>query len=252
MLDHTFSIKLFSSILIFVVAIFAGMYPFLKKITSQQYNFPLAEALAAGVFLGAGLLHMLGDAAQGFIAQHYEYPFPFLYAGATFLFLLWLEHLSFALYHKKQKNHPILAILAVFMLSIHAFLAGAALGLGESPSVIIVILLAILAHKWAASFALAIHLNKSHLSYKASILLFAFFVMMTPLGIYCGHLATLQLQHIPLLAPTFIALSAGTFIYLGTLHGLSRSVMIKECCNLKQYTLVILGFSLMAIVAIWT
>ena len=55
--------------------------------------------------------------------------------------------------------------------------------------------------------------------------------------------------HLCYLSP---AASAGTFLYLGTLHGLSRAVMVQQCCNLKQYTFVIIGFSLMAIVAIWT
>lgn len=38
---------------------------------------------------------------------------------------------------------------------------------------------------------------------------------------------------------------------MGTLHGLERSILIKDCCNTKQYTFVIIGFALMAIVAIW-
>ena len=129
--DHSVPIKLFSSIIIFIVAVVAGIYPFTKKITSErEYQFSSAEALAAGVFLGAGLLHMLGDSAQDFISLHYEYPLPFLLAGVTFLCLLWLEHLSHALQKTKQANHPALAILAVLMLSAHSFLAGAALGLG--------------------------------------------------------------------------------------------------------------------------
>lgn len=251
--DHSLPIKLLSSIIIFIVAVVAGIYPFIKKITSQrEYGFTSAEALAAGVFLGAGLLHMLGDSAQDFIMLRYQYPLPFLLAGVTFLWLLWLEHLSDALQKARHANHPMLAILAVFMLSIHSFLAGAALGLGGAPSVILMIMVAILAHKWAASFALAIHLNKSSLPLRMSLLLFGLFALMTPLGIYCGDLTTRELQSLPLLQPIFTALSAGTFIYLGTLHGLNRSVMVKECCNLRQYTFVLLGFSLMAVVAIWT
>ena len=138
------------------------------------------------------------------------------------------------------------------MLSLHAFLESAALGLSTNFTIVVMLAIAILAHKWAESFALAIQLTKSTLSPKMGIVYFLMFALVAPVGIFLGGYASEQVEHLPLLGPTFLALAAGTFLYLGTLHGLSRAVMVQQCCNLKQYTFVIIGFSLMAIVAIWT
>jgi len=245
-------IKLLCIILVLLTALAAGIYPFLKRLkTNKGYDFPLGEALAAGIFLGAGLMHMLGDSAQNFIDKGYSYPIPFLLAGLMFLFLLWLEHLGAEIYTHKGANNPGFAILAFIMLSIHSFLAGAALGLSSQLSVVIVLLLAIIAHKWAASFALAVQISKTTLPIHIGIILFLIFSLMTPLGILVGDVIAHSLYHASLLESIFSALAAGTFLYLGTLHGLSSSIMVSKCCNLKHFSFVILGFVLMAIIAIW-
>ena len=78
------------------VAIAAGMVPFVRRRGDGLASFPDAEAVTAGIFLGAGLNHMLGDAAAGFDAQGIKYPWPMLLAGAVLLALLWLEHAGHA------------------------------------------------------------------------------------------------------------------------------------------------------------
>lgn len=256
-LTSDFAIKILAAILVFSVSLLAGLYPFVKRYRlrfapEKTLAFPSAEALSAGVFLGAGLIHMLGDAAQDFIHLNVSYPIAFLLAGGMFILLLWFEHLTTDLQAHKQANHPVFAILALIMLSIHSFLAGAALGLGSSLAVILLILIAILAHKWAASFALAVKLNQSRFGTRATVLLFILFSVMTPLGICFGALITSDLKSVPVVVPIFTALSAGTFLYLGTLHGLARATLIKDCCNLRQFTWFILGFAMMALVAVWT
>lgn len=246
------SFKLFSLGLVLLLTVIAGLYPFVKKRQSQKnHDFPLAESLAVGVFLGAGLIHMLGDASQDFYQLGYQYPIAFLLSGATFLFFLLFEHIGRELYHHKG-HHNSFAIVAVIMLSVHSFLAGTALGITDTLSMTTIILLAILAHKWAASFALSVQINKSDFSLGMGTLLFGFFALMAPLGILFGTSAHEYLGHYPLIEPIFASLASGTFIYLGTLHGLERATLIKQCCNLKGFTLVILGFAIMAVVAIWT
>ncbi len=253
MLEHIELLKLISAIIIYVTAISAGAYPFLKKIKSSHgLEFPLSEALAAGIFLGAGLLHMLSDSSADFVEEGYTYPIAFLIAGGTFLTLLLLEHVSREFYKDHKKSTNAFAIIATLMLSIHSFLAGGALGLTHTLSSLLIILIAIMAHKWAASFALAVQISKSKLELKSGIFLFLIFASMVPLGILFGNAAINNLSSYPLLEPTFSAIAAGTFLYLGTLHGLKQSVLVEKCCNLKQFSFVIVGFIGMAIVAIWT
>ena len=245
--------KIVSLLLILTTTLLSGFYPFFKKFTTkQEQNFPIAEALAAGVFLSVALIHMLGSASDNFYRLNYHYPFAFLLAGVTFLFLLLLEHIGREIVAHKGDSSGAFAILATIMLSVHAFLMGAALGLSASLSIGMLILFAILAHKWAESFSLAIQINKSHFSFKNNMILFCAFSMMTPLGIALGATATTALSSYPLLEPIFSSMAAGTFLYLGTLHGLENATLVKQCCDLKRFYFVILGFAIMAVVAIWT
>lgn len=246
----TFKIICISSILL--VTIISGLYSFLKKrLSDAEQSFPIADSLAAGVFLGAALIHMLGNASDHFYQQSFRYPIAFLLAGLMFLFLLWLEHIGREIALHKGEACGAFAVLATIMLSVHAFLMGAALGLSASYSVAVVIFMAILAHKWAESFALAVQINKSHFSFHVNVLLFVIFSFMTPIGIIAGTAATTFLNHYPLLQPIFSSLAAGTFLYLGTLHGLEKATLIQQCCDLKRFYFVVLGFSIMAAVALW-
>ena len=260
--------KIACAVVVFLTTLLAGIYPFRRAIKRTTFEFPVVEALASGVFLGAGLLHMLGSASAQWTALGVTYPMAFLLAGAMFLLLLLFEHIGREIYDKThQSGQPScshqaadqhycpgnnnLAILAVVMLSIHSFLAGEALGLSGTYLVSVMIVIAILAHKWAASMALAIQINKSTLSVKARVILFLLFSVMSPLGILLGHhLRSMAEMHV-YIQPICISLAAGTFIYLGTLHGLKQSVMVAKCCDIWRFNYVLLGFALMAVVAIW-
>lgn len=245
------TIKLLSALLILLVSIIAAWFPFKNRWQNKRFNFAAGEALAAGVFLGAGLIHMLGDAAKGFILAGYEYPVPFLLAGITFLLLLLLEHISLEFTKSDGLQSPTIAILAVVMLSIHSLLAGAALGVSYTLAQTLIVLFAILAHKWAASFALAVTINQSDIKLKTGIIYFCIFALMAPLGVLIGTDIIHRFIHYPIIEPIFDSLAAGTFIYIGTLHGLKRSVMVDRCCNFNEAVWVIVGFCLMAVVAIW-
>lgn len=239
-------------LVILVVTAVSGIFPFMKKASNPDgFSFPIGDALANGIFLGAGLIHMLSDSAGDFSELNIDYPFPFLIAGITVLLFLLMEHIGGTLSKNNKGNLSFIAIMATIMLSIHSFFEGAALGISAELSVAFVIFLAIIAHKWAASFALAININRTSLKFVTRITLFGIFVIMTPLGILFGQVAQNYVTN-PLVEPVFTAIAAGTFIYMGTLHGLDRSVLIKDCCNTKQYTFVIIGFAIMAVVAIWT
>ncbi len=242
--------KLLAACIIFLITLIAGFIPFRKKLKSPQFEFPAGEAIACGVFLGAGLIHMLGDAAEGFNELGYHYPFAFLIAGISFLFLLLLEHLGSEM--QGQGTLKSMAVLAVLMLSIHSLLEGAAVGISGEFLTTLVLAFAIIAHKWAASFSLALQISKSSFSFSNGILLFSVFAVMTPLGILIGDVIHSSTGNHPLLTPIFSALASGTFLYIGTLHGLRRATLITRCCNMREFSFMFLGFSLMAIVAIWT
>ncbi|AOW51450.1 TPA: zinc transporter [Legionella pneumophila subsp. pneumophila] len=246
------SLKIIFAISIFIVILIAGWYPFKKRLKDDKHiDFPIGETLATGVFLGAALLHMLPESNTLFKEMGYNYPFAFIITGVVFLIFLWFEHLGKELYHHHDAEHPAFAILAWAMLSVHSLMLGAALGFTQYNSMIIMLFLAIITHKWAESLAIAIQLNKSSMSTRKSMVFFFFFSLMTPLGIYFGWYFGHGVETNSLFDPILIAASAGTFLYLGTLHGLERCVMVERCCNLSDFSFVIIGFLLMASVAIY-
>ena len=156
------ALKFFYAFSILLSAIIAGLVPFKTTQTeSQKQVFPTLQALAAGIFLGVGLIHMLSDANAEFteLWPNIEYPLAFLLAGIVFLLLLYLEHLGREVHHHSTRVEPLWVIIAVSLLSIHSLLAGFALGMSQLiPSVIL--FLGIIGHKWAAAFALSVQINK--------------------------------------------------------------------------------------------
>ncbi len=246
---NLFQLKMVSAAFILLIAIIGGAIPFFKK----RWDFPAGEALATGIFLGAGLLHMLPDASAAFNAADYHYPIAFLIAAIGFLLLLSLEHISQSIVaNGRQKNLALLAMMSTMMLSIHALLEGTAAGMAIHFTTAILILVAIIAHKGAAGFALSIQLNRSHLGFPARIIAFSVFAVMTPIGVVAGNSAIYFTHNLPLLVPICNALAAGTFIYLGTLHGMGEASLIYHCKNIKGFFTMLLGFIVMAIVAVWT
>ena len=242
----------FASI-IFILTLFAGVYPFRKRVKEHEhpFDFRSAESLACGVFLGAGLLHMLNEASMLFHDRGYHYPIAFLLCGGVFLIFLWLEHLGKEYYHHNDKHNRYFALIAVAMMSIHSILAGSALGLSDEVGMTTLIFFAIISHKAAESFAIAVQLIKSDLSQRATAFFFLLFSSMTPLGIFLGASMISKHNDSGILIPVFSALAAGTFLYLGTLHGLEKCVLVKQCCDLKYFSFVILGFVIMAVMALY-
>lgn len=245
--------KIGYALIIFAVSMLSAFVPlyYSKKDRFSKKELMVGESLASGIFLGAALLHMLNDAARDFISLNYHYPIAYLLAGCMFLTLLLLEHIGREVNEHSGNNNILFVLLSVIMLSIHSLLEGVALGIRSDFSLLLIIFIAIIAHKWAASYSLAVQIRKNNLSSKVSWLLFLFFAIMTPIGIFFGNLINTGLSANSIISPIFSSLAAGTFLYIGTLHGLNRAVMIDKCCNLNDYFYVLLGFSLMAIVGIW-
>jgi hypothetical protein len=252
-----FLLKTFLALLILVITIPAGILPSLKHKTQKKlFPFSTIESFASGVFLGAALLHMLPDSAHEFFISGYQYPYPFLIAGSVFLGLLLIE--QFERFSKLPISlGPLssgrkLILLGAVMLSIHALLEGAALGASSTLGTTLIIFIAVIAHKSAASFALSTELNKKIASFKARLMTFGLFAIMTPIGIFLGS-SVLSLEASPflLLAPILNSMAAGTFLYIGTLHGLQEANLIRHCANLKEFFFMLLGFSLMGIIAAW-
>ena len=223
------------------------------------------NALAAGVFLGAGLVHMLPDAARLWSGLGWDYPMAYLLAASGFVLMLLFEHVlppesahemvhapSAERFGHSHGRSGVAAYAVLTTLSIHSFLAG--LALGAQPEVVgaLVIFVAIMAHKSTAGFALGVSLVRNQMPVVRAWGFLALFSIATPLGILVGALLAESLVGPTRLAfeGTFLALAAGTFAYVATLDIL-RDEFVEPGGRFSKWLLVSVGTGLMGVFAVW-
>ena len=179
-------VKLAFAVVIFLAAALGGLVPLTGTRDSHRSHFmSWGNAFAAGIFLGTGLIHMLGEAHRAWDALGWEYPMPLLLAAVGFMLFLLVEHVLLpADAHSVAHAHsghelpsdeverltgsgiPHALLLA---LSIHSVIAGIALGGQGTFSGAFYIFLAIIAHKSSAAFALGVALRRSTVAAASSL-----------------------------------------------------------------------------------
>jgi len=244
--------KLVAGILIFLTTVLAIIYPIKSRaLPKHNYWLELADAFASGIFLGTALFHMLPDAIKDFSAS--PYPIAELFCAAGFLILLFMERLSN--YFSTEKNHANhLSYILAIILIVHSLIEGIVLGTNSTFATAAVIFIAIIAHKGSESFALAVILNRSHLSLSKIINLITVFSLMTPLGISLGTALThsLESHYSQLFSASFNAFAAGTFLYMSTLHHINHHHRVHEKESLFEFGALLIGLVIMGVLAIFT
>jgi zinc transporter 1/2/3 len=248
-------LKVLSAVAIFLVAISSGFLPLRLGATDRgRYLLMWGSAFAAGVFLGAGLIHLLGDGQEKFaeLGTSEDYPMALALCGVGLLFVLLIEKVAAATEESDAANvrQPYL-LLAV--LSVHSLIAGASLGLEGAAGAYVMILIAILAHKGFAAFALGVSFVEAGLPLPKYRRLLIFFACTTPLGVILGTIAASALAGRTALRfeAVFDGLAAGTFLYVATMDMMSESFSVRTA-RWGKFTSVAVGFTLMALLAIWT
>ncbi|MBX3708238.1 MAG: ZIP family metal transporter [Gammaproteobacteria bacterium] len=247
--------KIIAALIIFLISITAAIYPLIKKKYAFKHaeSVELGEALASGIFLGAAFFHMLPDAVEMFehIYGTLSYPLPEAICILSFLLLLFLERLSLG-NHGISSRNSIPYILALILI-IHALIEGAALGIGSTLAETIMLLIAIAAHKGSESFALSVTMLRHELPFKRTLLIIVFFSLMTPLGITIGTIIN-QFTFVrsgELIAATFNAFAAGTFLYISTLHHVHFHHHTRDTQGLLEFASLVIGVAAMGLIAFW-
>ena len=115
-----------------------------------------------------------------------------------------------------------------------------------------VLLVAILAHKGAAGFALGSTFRESSIAPRTRIPALGIFVCSTPAGVLLGGLATAVLGGGDSAAEAwFKAVAAGTFLYIATLDVVREEFFPGGSDRASRLSFAILGAGIMALVAIW-
>lgn len=251
--------KTLSLLIIFGFGLIGGLIPTRIGLTeSGRRQLIRGNAFSGGIFLGAGLLHMLPDAEVNFTAYYPRADFPLfaLVCGIGFLLILLLEKAALRGNEdigEMSEGRTFYPFLLCLILSVHSIIAGASLGLEASLLSSIAILIAIVAHKGSAAFALGVSLKNNRFPFRRHIALISFFSVMTPLGVALGVLftATFTDRTSTLLEAIFDGLAAGTFIYVAVVD-IIKEVFDQPLERWNKILLIAAGFSLMALIAIWT
>ena len=149
---------------------------------------------------------------------------------------------NFHPFHPTSLMTPYILLIA---LSLHGLFEGTALGVMTRMRTTIFLFAAILAHKWAESFALGISFFKSGTDKGTFIRMILLFALFTPFGIVIGLIfsgTSFLIQGI------LLSVSAGTFLYVS-----ASEVIVEEFAITKyryqKYLYYLLGGILVGVLA---
>ena len=274
------AIKIAAVFAILAVAAVGGTIPILATRHHASHRFfSLGNSLAGGIFLGAGFIHLLPEAAE-LLGSVVEYPLAPLLAAFGVALLLLIDRVVLETRagsdQDKAKSRPIYPYVLLVVLSIHSATAGVALGLQSETVTSLLVIVAILCHKGSAGFALVVSMVAARAERRKLWTVLAIFASMTPLGIVLGTIASglLEGPAAVLVEGSFNALAAGTFIYIAILDVINaemssaddrvahfvRSAMVgdddlpmpaQDTDRVLKFALVVVGLLSMAAIGIW-
>lgn len=256
-------IKLLFCLAVLAAALLGGAIPLLGRTSARAGRLlGWGNGFAAGVFLGAGLIHLLPDALAAGAQLGWDAPRISEIAVLAFLGILLIEHVLLPVRahdivheHASERMLPaggLTPYTVLAALSVHSLLTGLALGAEPELHRALVIFFAILAHKSTAGFALGVSLVRGAIPSTRSWRLLVFFAVTTPLGILAGaSLHEMLSGHTQqALDATFLALAAGTFVYVATMDIL-REEFAEPQDRFGKWLSVVLGVGTMALLAVW-
>ncbi len=217
-----------SYILIIIVTLIGGMYPFVIKSAKHLTYF---ISFGAGILLATSFLHMLPESMELVDSvQHASIP-KVVFLG--FLFLYVVER--FIMIHICEEEHcgvHSFGIASFIGLSLHSTIAGITLGAGieASYSLGLMMLFALIIHKIPESFTLTSIMMHSNYQKKNILRLLGLYAIMVPAGAIIGT-AVFDASDTGLLGYA-IAFSAGMFLHVSVSDLLPEVHRVREKRNL--------------------
>ena len=153
---------------------------------------------------------------------------------------------------QKTKEEIRLPVTTAFLVAIalvfHSVMEGLGLGTEDEIKSTIDLAIAIMVHKGMAAYALGACVIDSNVSVKMYWLIMGTFSLASPIGVLVGF-AISEFSD-SLTSACFTALAAGTFLYVALMEIIPNELKEKGNKAAKLFVLII-GFGLMSIVAIW-
>ncbi|XP_068127604.1 zinc transporter ZIP2 [Hyperolius riggenbachi] len=302
-MDPLLSVKVGCLVALLFLTLICGMAPafvnwFLKKDVTGIYELIicLISSFAAGIFLGACLLHVVADSLSNIAVQlqYVNYPMGELILSLGFFLVLIIERIVLYISQRSQSHsqdnislpsstsshddsyqvkpnisveisedphnhvHPQMyshssfrALILFCSLSIHSVFEGLAIGLQSNYSSALQIAIAVLIHKGIIVFSLSMKLIQSMTRPVWLIIYIVTFSLMSPIGITIGIIVTLKKSSVISLAQAILeGIASGTFVYVTFLEILPQELNSGQRPLLKVLFIMI-GFTVMAVIAIW-
>lgn len=263
-------IKIVLAAVIFCFGFLGGMLPYWRSAEEERPKFlDYGNAFAAGIFLGLGLLFMLQNSNDHFerLVPGVRYPIAGALAMTSFLLLMLIEHVlptrradhmvhveiaegtADVVQADKSSFAPMMLLGA---LGFGSFIAGLALGAQLHLKNMMLIFIAIIAHKGTAGFALGVSMRLGGLPQVLGRKLIMLFALTTPTGILVGMLVggLMAGRGEQLFATTSTALLAGVFLYVATLDIL-REQLSEGSGHLARWLILAASMAMMLVLAIW-
>lgn len=273
--------KLGSLVLLLLLPLACGLAPlccFRQPPSPADARSPvlsLVSCFAGGVFLATCLLDLLPDylasisAALEGLRVTLQFPLPEFILAMGFFLVLVLEQVALAQREPSSIPEETRALLPtgsiqtpspqppvpgarnavrsgllVLALALHAVLEGLALGLQEAEGAVLRVCLALLLHKCAVAFSLALKLLRGRLRPPAVVACLVLFAMMSPLGVGLGTaVAAGAGPRQRLCRGVLEGLAAGTFLYITFLEILPQELGVPQH-RVPKVILLLAGFAL--------
>ena len=210
-----------------------------KRISENKLALSLANAFSGGVFLSLAFTHLIPECTHGFGPEWPEAaPFALILVG--YLLIFFVEKVAFDAHdilHEMQegghshssKNNKVMngqqstnseashtgrsAVILLGALGVHSVLEMMALGLSDSFGDSALLTMSIALHQPAESIALLVAFLKSGMPKGEIIRFLSIFSCMGPLGVALGM--AVNEYAAPIVDSIFLAIVAGTFVYVG-------------------------------------
>ncbi len=244
-------LKLVAFLLIFVAGVVGGLLPWWLGTKSYRERMTtLGLGFTSGIFLGAGILHMLPESQDHFAELGSDvHVYAVLFVSLGFMLVLFLEKVLVTVEDDDViVTAGVSAYVLIFVLSVHSVITGISMGLSSTAQQVMLLILVISLHKLFAAFAVGMSFLSAEFSRQRYLTLILFFSLMAPLGIILGGLAASQFEtSLTLRAEAvFDALAAGTFIYIATIDNMPKAFCCRED-RWMNFGALCLGFGLMAL-----
>lgn len=160
----------------------------------------------------------------------------------------WHEHNHMQVLLSQKPLAFATSVLLAAALCVHSILEGMALGSQGTLKDAQDIMIAIVAHKGLAAYALGSSVIDSKVSSSKFWTVIGLFSMATPVGIFLGYgLAEVSSSAG---AASLSALASGTFLYVAVMEVIPKELATSDH-RLMKMSMLLLGFGLMSMLAIW-